>query len=147
MVEIAEREAALTPDKPKSYTRLGRSIQRCRCAVEFFTPALPATAAQDLIGDLARLETRLENLDHYRRLQKQLSQYVDSWAQQQAKGKAPQLHGAHSVLDYSHARRATWEAGLRELKEDLALVRPARLRQRLTALLRTVKDTPPPPGL
>jgi inorganic triphosphatase YgiF len=140
--EMGRRERALTPEKPKTYTRLGNSVERCRCALGFFAPALPVGPVQALIADLACLEAHLEKLEDDRWSQKRLTRFLDDWASQQAKRKAPQLHGVHNVLDYARARRDAQEASLQKLKPALASVRPARLRQGVRAALQAARTEP-----
>ncbi|MBI3360812.1 MAG: CHAD domain-containing protein [Chloroflexi bacterium] len=136
--ELEEREAAVARDKPKTYHRLRLAIKRVRYTLEFYSAAL-GPLSEEMIADLVRLQARLGALSDGRILQKRLAEFLDSWAEDQARRKAPQLFGAHSVLQYSQARREDWGRGLKKLKPDWTPVRASRLRRRVNILLRALK--------
>jgi CHAD domain-containing protein len=133
--DVAHRQAAVTRERPKSYHRLRLAIKRLRYTLEFLDPAL-GPESESLVADLVRMQDRLGALNDIRLLEKRLAAFLDAWAEQQAKRKAPQLFGAEGILAYTRARRARWEQHLKSLHRAWAPVRAFRLRPRLSALLR-----------
>ena len=140
LAEAARCQAALDDSRPRSYHQLRLALKQMRYALEFLGPALPSEA-QPLVADLVKMQDRLGALNDTHVLHKRLGDYLDGWAEQQARRKAPQLHGAQGLLEYSRARRESWSQQLKDLKADWPPVRAARLKQRVNALLRNLGST------
>lgn len=134
---VAPAQAALTNDKPRSYHELRLTYKHLRYALEFLAPALPSEAPE-IVEDLVKMQDRLGALSDNYVLQKRLDDYLDLWAEKQAKRKAPQLHGAHALLDYLRVSRESWTAQVHDLAVDWPPVRAARLKQRVNALLKKI---------
>lgn len=143
LAEVAEAQAAIDADRPRSYHELRLAFKQIRYTLEFLGPAL-APEAQALVADLVKMQDRLGALNDTRLLQRRLADYLDTWAEHQARRKAPQLHGAQGLLEYSHARRESWSQQVQDLTTDWPPVRAARLKQRVNALLRALKSTTRP---
>jgi CHAD domain-containing protein len=145
VAEVAERQAAAAPNDLKSHHRLRIAFKQCRFALEFLRPALPPPA-DDLIGDLIRMQDRLGAVNDRWLLVQRVDEFLRAWAEKQAKRKAPQLYGAQDVLIYQNARRVLLAQQLKQARAGLAPMRAARLRQRLNALARALQPALPSPA-
>ena len=134
--ELAERQEKVVTDRPKSYWRYQEGLARLACVLEALGgKATMGDEAERLLADVRRLEDRIERWLASSGLNDAIADFLDAWAEQQARRKAPQLFGAQSVLAYRQARRTQWS----RLRNSLALgwrpLRPSRLRRRANALL------------
>jgi hypothetical protein len=134
--DLTERQAKVVTDRPKTYRRYQESLARLACALE----AMGAQQGQDgeaerLLADVVRLEDRIERWLAINALNDAIAEFLDAWAEQQARRKAPQLFGAQSVLAYRQARRAQWSRLRSSLVDDWRPLRASRLHRRTNALL------------
>ncbi len=129
VASVAERQAAIEPDEPKTYHRLRQAVKLLRYALEFGQEAMPQ--AGPVLADLITFQSHLGQINDDVTLSRRLTEFLDGWSEQQARRKRPQLHGAESVLQYANARRDRWQTRLAPLKKAWPPVRAARLRQRL----------------
>ena len=139
---IAERQGSVARDDLKSYHRLRLAVKQCRFTLEFLRPALPPQA-DVVLADVKRVQDRLGAVNDHRLLRKHLDDFLRTWAERQAKRKAPQLFEAEDILAYQNARGAALAQELATLNKDWAPVRAARLRPRLNALLRALANPRP----
>lgn len=147
--EVAGREAMVIADRPETYRRYQRRLARLACAL----PALnslasrgkagaiedAAEAADRLLADVVRLESHIERWLASTALNDAIAVFLDSWAEQQARRKAPQLFGAQAVLGYRQARRAQWSRLRGSLPTDWRPIRASKLRRRLDAILKRLE--------
>jgi CHAD domain len=134
--ELAERQEKVVTDRPKTFRRYQDALARLACALE----ALGAKdsmggEADRLLADVKRLEDRIERWLAINALNDAIAEFLDAWAEQQARRKAPQLFGAQSVLAYRQARRTQWSRMRSSLALDWRPVRASRLRRRANTLL------------
>ena len=138
--EVAEREQMVVTDQPKSYQRYQQCLARLACALEALAgKAVMGEAANQLLADVQRLEGRIDRWLASNALNDAIAEFLDSWAEQQARRKAPQLYGAQSVLAYRQARRAQWSRWRSSLPDDWRPVRAGRLRRRVNTLLKQLE--------
>lgn len=139
--EVAEREQMVVTDRPKTYQRYQQGLACLECALEALTgKAVMGQEANRLLGDVQRLEGRLDRWLASNALNGAIAEFLDGWAEQQARRKAPQLYGAQSVLAYRQARRAQWSRLRSSLPDDWRPVRAGRLRRRVNALLKQLEQ-------
>ena len=139
---LAEREAAVTVQQPKTIKRYRQALAGLAVALEALGGAviLGQPAAQ-LLADLARFQNRLERLRVSLQFDAAIGDFLDEWAEKQARDKSPQLFGAQPVLAYRQARKAQWSRLRRSLSRDWRPVRANRLRRQMAALLRTLESS------
>jgi hypothetical protein len=138
--EVAEREQMVIADQPKSYQRYQQCLARLECALEALAgKAVMGEAANQLLADVQRLEGRIDRWLASNALNDAVAEFLDSWAEQQARRKAPQLYGAQLVLAYRQARRAQWSRLRSSLPDDWRPVRAGRLRRRVNTLLKQLE--------
>jgi inorganic triphosphatase YgiF len=139
---LAEREAAVTVQQPKTLKRYRQALVGLAVAIEALGGAavLGESAAQ-LLADLGRFQNRLDRLRLSLQFDAAIGEFLDVWAEKQARDKTPQLFGAETVLAYRQARKAQWSRLRRSLSHDWRPVRANRLRRQITALLRTLESS------
>jgi hypothetical protein len=131
--ELAERQEKVVTDRPKTYRRYQESLGRLACALDAI--GAKGDDAARLAADVQRLEARIERWLASNALNDAIAAFLDEWAEQQARRKAPQLFGAQAVLAYRQARRAQWTRLRSSLAEDWRPLRASRLRRRTNKLL------------
>jgi hypothetical protein len=137
---LAEREAAVTVQQPKTLKRYRQALAGLAVALEALGgAAILGEPAAQLLADLARFQTRLDRLRLSLHFDSAIGEFLDGWAEKQARDKTPQLFGAQPVLAYRQARKAQWSRLRRSLSHDWRPVRAKRLRRLMTALLRTLE--------
>ncbi len=139
--EVAEREASVLADRPKTYRRYQRSLARLASVLLTLRASAPGgngavEEADRLLADVQRLQSRIDRWLASSALNDAIAEFLDTWAEQQARRKAPQLFGAQAVLAYRQTRRAQWSRLRSGLPADWRPVRSSRLRRRLDALLK-----------
>jgi hypothetical protein len=139
---LAKREAAVTVQQPKTLKRYRQALAGLAVALEALGGAsvLGEPAAQ-LLADLGRFQSRLDRLRLSLQFDAAIGEFLDEWAEKQARDKTPQLFGAQTVLAYRQARKAQWARLRRSLSHDWRPVRANRLRRQITALLRTLESS------
>ncbi len=130
--ELAERQEKVVADRPKTYRRYQESLARPLGAK---ASGAPASEADRLLADVQRLEDRIGRWLAINSLNEATADFLDAWAEQQAKRKAPQLFGAQSVLAYRQARRTQGSRLRNNLAGDWRPLRASRLRRRVNTLL------------
>lgn len=139
--ELAEREQGVMTDRPKTYRRYQQGLDRLPCALEALGgKTTMGEDAERLLADVQRLQGRLDRWLASSTLNDAIAEFLDAWAEQQARRKAPQLFGAQLVLAYRQARRAQWSRLRSSLPNDWRPVRASRLRRRVNALLKQHKQ-------
>jgi hypothetical protein len=98
--------------------------------------------AELLLADLLRLDNRIDRWLASNVLNEAVAAFLDDWAEQQARRKAPQLFGAQAVLAYRQARKAQWFRLRSTLVRDWRPLRAARLRRRANTLLKQLARHP-----
>ena len=135
--EVAEREARVAADQPERYRRYQVGLARLAWAIDALGgKASMGDEAEQLLSDVQRLETRIDRWLVNHALNDAIAEFLDEWAEQQARRKAPQLFGAQAVLAYRQARRVQWARLRSALAADWRPVRAARLRRRANSLLK-----------
>jgi len=142
--DVAEREAEVVADLPDTYRQYQRSLARLASALEALdgkgSSAGKLGADVDLLrADLLRLQSRIDRWLASSALNTAIAEFLDAWAEQQARRKAPQLYGAQPVLAYRQARRAQWSRLRGSLPSDWRPVRASRLRRRVDSLLKQLE--------
>jgi len=90
--------------------------------------------AQSLLTDLQRTSARLQALIQLEFTESMIATHLDQWAEQQARRKAPQLHGAEGVLTFRQGRRAVRAQHLRTLTQEWKPIWGRTLRRRVAEL-------------
>jgi len=134
--EVAEHQDKVVMDRPETYRRYQERLARLAWTLE----ALGANGtsggeASRLLADTQRLQDRIERWLAINALNDAIAEFLDAWAEQQARRKAPQLFGAQSVLAYRQARRTQWSRLRSSLAHDWRPLRASRLRRRANTLL------------
>ncbi len=138
---VAEREEMVVTDRPKTYRRYAEAMANLACVLEALgAQTTMGEEAGRLLADVQRLQNRIERWLASNILNDAVAEFLDSWAEQQARRKAPQLFGAQSVLAYRQARRAQWSHLRSNLARDWRPVRASRLRRRANLLLKQLKS-------
>jgi len=141
--EVAEREAQVIADQPNLYRRYQNGLARLACALEALGgKAAMGEEAEALLADLLRMENRIDRWLGSNVLNEAVAAFLDDWAEQQARRKAPQLFGAQAVLAYRQARKAQWFRLRSSLVRDWRPLRAARLRRRANTLLKQLTRHP-----
>ena len=144
--ELAERQSKVITDRPKTYRRYQEGLARFACALEALGgKATMGDEAERLLADVQRLEDRIERWLASNGLNDAIADFLDAWAEQQARRKAPQLFGAQPVLAYRQARRTQWSRLRSSLVIDWRPLRPNRLRRRANTLLNQLSRKQIPP--
>ncbi|MEP7358598.1 MAG: CHAD domain-containing protein, partial [Anaerolineales bacterium] len=137
---LGEREAEVTVQRPKTLKRYRQALAGFAIALEALGgAAILGEPAAQLLADLARFQNRLERLRLSLQFDAAIGDFLDTWAEKQARDKTPQLSGAQPVLAYRQARKAQWSRLRRSLSHDWRPVRASRLRRQMAALLRTLE--------
>jgi hypothetical protein len=141
---VAEDEAAVAADHPKTYRRYQRSLAGLACALRGLRSTVAdetnvAAELDSLLADMQRLDGHLGRWLASQALNDAMAEFLDTWAEQQAKRKAPQLFGAQAVLAYRQARRAQWSRLRNGLPASWRPVRANRLHRRLEKLLKQLE--------
>ena len=106
---LAEREAAVTVQQPKTLKRYRQALVGLAVAIEALGgAAVLGEAAAQLLADLGRFQNRLDRLRLSLQFDAAIGEFLDVWAEKQARDKTPQLFGAETVLAYRQARKAQW---------------------------------------
>jgi hypothetical protein len=138
--EAAEREEDVIADRPGTYRRYWQGLASLACALQALGgKASLGEVADPLLADVQRLQGRIDRWLASSALNDALAEFLDSWAEQQARRKAPQLYGAQSVLAYRQARRSQWSRLRSSLPADWRPVRANRLRRRVNSLLQQLE--------
>jgi inorganic triphosphatase YgiF len=139
---LTEREAAVTVQRPKTLKRYRQALVGLAVALESLGgAAILGEPAAQLLADLGRFQNRLDRLRLSLQFDAAIGEFLDTWAEKQARDKTPQLFGAQTVLAYRQARKAQWARLRRSLSHDWRPVRANRLRRQLDALLRTLESS------
>jgi hypothetical protein len=135
--KLVAREAKFSDDHPKSYWRYRQGLARLACTLKVWGESVSdGKEVAQLMADLRRLQGRLDRLLANISQSEAIAEFLDNWAEQQARRKAPQLHGAQPVLAYRQARRVQWSRLRGSLRRDWRVVRAGRLRRRVAQLLK-----------
>ncbi len=135
--EVAEREASVSADRPDRYRRYQDGLARLTCALEALGgKASMGEEAEQMLADVQRLENRIDRWLVSSVLNDAIAEFLDEWAEKQARRKAPQLFGTQAVLAYRQARRAQWFRLRGALAADWRPLRASRLRRRANSLLK-----------
>jgi hypothetical protein len=134
--EVAEHQDKVVTDRPKTYRRYQERLARLAWTLEALGANVTLGGEADrLLADVQRLQDRIERWLVINALNDAIAEFLDAWAEQQARRKAPQLFGAQSVLAYRQARRTQWSRLRGSLAQDWRPLRASRLRRRANALL------------
>ena len=111
-------------------------LARLACALEALGGRTTmGDEADRLLADVQRMEDRIERWLASSALNDAIADFLDAWAEQQARRKAPQLFGAQSVLAYRQARRTQWSRLRTNLAREWRPLRASPLRRRANTLL------------
>jgi hypothetical protein len=136
---LLKRQPQAVPGNSGGIRGAARAVVRLKAVLDAVDGGWLGPEAVELRAELAQLAQALGDVQRLEAVDGLVGDCLDDWAMQQAKRKAPQMHGAEAALAFRQKQRAQGGAAARALAEAWRPLRGRVLERRIQRLERAAQ--------